>query len=305
MASQAITHLEIGDRLSDASFTGGHFRIFLLCFLINVADGYDMVSMAYAAPALSAAWQLGSTELGIIFSSLLVGMSIGGLFVAPLGDKLGRRTITLYFLALMAVSMLLTPYAWSAASLIAARFVTGLCIGAIMANVASISSEYAPGRYKSLLVIVTTSGAPVGTALAGPIANFAIESSGWEHVFLYGGYFTAALFVLAALALPESIQFLARREVSNAKQLDQVNALLAKLKLNPINALPTPEEVRSKSKASVIHLFSKALRRRTAFIWTAFFSAYWAGYLLSNWTPTLFATNGFTQSDGIFALTYL
>ena len=51
MASQAITQLEIGNRLSEAFFTGGHVRIFPLCFLINVADGYDMVSMAYAAPA--------------------------------------------------------------------------------------------------------------------------------------------------------------------------------------------------------------------------------------------------------------
>ena len=304
MASQAITHSEIGNRLSEASFTRGHLRIVLLCFLINVADGYDMVSMAYAAPALSAAWQLGSTELGVIFSSLLVGMSIGGLFLAPLGDKFGRRPITLFFLAFMAATMLLTPYAWSAASLIAVRFATGMAIGAIMANVASISSEYAPGRFKGLLVIVTTSGAPVGTALAGPIANLAIESSGWEHVFLYGGLFTAALFVLAALALPESIQYLARRQASRGKQLDKVNALLAKLKLNALNALPSQAEARSENKANVIHLFGKPLRKRTVFIWTAFFSAYWAGYLLSNWMPTLFATNGFTQSDGIFALTY-
>ena len=52
MASQAITQLEIGNRLSEAFFTGGHVRMFPLCFLINVADGYDMVSMAYAAPAI-------------------------------------------------------------------------------------------------------------------------------------------------------------------------------------------------------------------------------------------------------------
>ena len=303
-SNQSITHLEIGTKLNEASFTRGHFWIFLVCFLINVADGYDMVAMAYAAPSVSEAFSLSSTELGLIFSSLLVGMSIGGLLLAPLGDRFGRRPIILVFLAFMAVSMLLTPYTWSAASLVAARFATGLAIGAIMANVASISSEYAPGRYKSLIVIVTTSGAPVGTAFAGPIANAAIESSGWEHVFLYGGWFTAALFVISALALPESIQFLARRKVSSGSQLDKVNSLFSRVGLHPVNALPTFEEGRSQNKASVIHLFSKPLRKRTVFVWIAFFSSFWAGYLLSNWMPTLFATNGFTQSDGIFALTF-
>ncbi len=305
--NQSITHSDIGTRLNEASFTRGHFGIILLCFLINVADGYDLVSMAYAAPAVSAAWQLDSAELGVIFSSLLVGMAIGGLFLAPLGDKYGRRTVTVVFLALMAASMLLTPYAWSVGSLIAARFATGLCIGAVMANVASISSEYAPQRYKSLIVIVTTSGAPVGTALAGPIANMAIENNGWTHVFLYGGYFTAALCLVALLALPESIQFLVRRQGSDAGRLARVNALFARVKLGALSALPTrpaQQDEQSQNKASVIQLFNKRLRTRTLFIWTAFFSAFWAGYLLSNWMPTLFATNGFTQSDGIFALTY-
>jgi len=38
-------------------------------------------------------WALSNAELGYIFSMGLLGMTLGCFFIAPLGDRLGRRLI--------------------------------------------------------------------------------------------------------------------------------------------------------------------------------------------------------------------
>jgi MFS family permease len=62
-----------------------------LCFAINMVDGMDVVIMSYIAPALAKDWGVPPEALGIVFSAGLLGMAIGGIFIAPLADKYGRR----------------------------------------------------------------------------------------------------------------------------------------------------------------------------------------------------------------------
>ena len=64
-------------------------------------DGFDVLAMAFVAPALSHAWRLGKVEVGLLLSSSLVGMAIGSIFLSRIADLLGRKVVVSSGIAVM------------------------------------------------------------------------------------------------------------------------------------------------------------------------------------------------------------
>ena len=62
--------------------------VVFLGFLLNLADGIDVVAMSVTAPSVAAAWGLERAALGPLFSAALFGMAIGAAGLAPLSDRL-------------------------------------------------------------------------------------------------------------------------------------------------------------------------------------------------------------------------
>jgi len=97
--------------------------VMLLCALVIVFDGFDVLAIAYAAPDLSTALGIAKSQLGPVFSAGLIGMMIGALVLGPLGDKYGRRQAVIISVLLFGLFSLLTGYASNYAELILfARF---------------------------------------------------------------------------------------------------------------------------------------------------------------------------------------
>src|SRR5580658_7181607 len=117
----------------------------LTCAL-SALDGYDVLSMTFAAPAITLAWGVGKAALGVVLSSGLVGMALGSFLLAPLADFIGRKRMILISLILMGLGALLSGFATSLPQLAAWRVVTGLGIGACIAVINPISAEFANGR---------------------------------------------------------------------------------------------------------------------------------------------------------------
>ena len=65
-----------------------------ICTILNAIDGFDVLAISFAAPMLAAEWELPPAELGLLFSSGLIGMTVGSLLLAPLADRVGRRWLT-------------------------------------------------------------------------------------------------------------------------------------------------------------------------------------------------------------------
>ena len=66
-----------------------------LCVLVGMVEGYDVQAMSLAAPLLARAWGLAPQAVGMLLSTSLIGQAVGGFVLAPLGDRLGRRTALL------------------------------------------------------------------------------------------------------------------------------------------------------------------------------------------------------------------
>ena len=148
--------------------------VVLLGFLLNLADGIDVVAMSVTAPSVAASWGLERAALGPLFSAALFGMAIGAAGLAPLSDQLGRRLLLVAAMFLVGLSMLAVSWIASTASVTVfaiLRFISGLGIGVIFGSAPALASEFMPSRYRSLAVSLVVMGYPVGAVLAGPIAN--------------------------------------------------------------------------------------------------------------------------------------
>lgn len=125
----------------------GAFQVLVLvqCFLCMVVDGFDIQAMAYAAPSLITEWGIPKANLGPVFSISMLGMLIGSLALGSIADRIGRRPVLVTASLVMAVLMYFTAHTTTVDGLLALRFLTGIAMGAIVPNVATLVTEYAPG----------------------------------------------------------------------------------------------------------------------------------------------------------------
>src|SRR5260370_19127366 len=112
-----------------------------LCLVVALLEGLDLQSTGVAAPRMAREFHLGVVEMGWAFSigalGLLPGAAIGG----RLADRMGRKRVLMLSVALFGIFSILTTQVWSFESLLAARFMTGLGLGAAMPNLIALCSE--------------------------------------------------------------------------------------------------------------------------------------------------------------------
>lgn len=268
----------------------------LLCVLLNMLDGFDVLVVAFAAPEIARAWSLSATQLGMLMSAGLLGMSGGSILVAPLADVWGRRAIVLLSLGLVTAGMLLSALARGLYDLAALRVLTGLGIGGMLASLTVITSEYASARRRNLCLSLYSTGYPIGAVLGGSLAAFLIALLGFRAVFAFGGLLSLLMIPVVYARMPESLDFLLEKR--DAHSLARVNELLAKLEHAPVDALPERAEATAPT-AGLSQLFSGAIGRQTVLIWIAFLAHMLCFYFVVSWTPKLLVAAGLSATQGI------
>lgn len=294
----------VRSRVDEGAISFTQVLIVVICFFLNVADGFDVVAISMSAPHIAAAWQIDPKMLGVVLSAELVGMLVGSVLLASISDSYGRRKVLIFSVAAISLSMLFTTQADNITQLIIMRVITGLGVGGILASAAAIASEYAPGKYRNTAVIIVTSGFATGALAIGPIAAHFLKVGDWQTVFLIGGVMGLVLLVLVVAFIPESMEFIAKQVGDEQVRLSKINRTLARLKLAPLAKLPALEKnVRTGASQIIRRLLSVDYRAHTLRLWLIFFLGYWVCYLLMKWIPKLFVNMGYDISTGIYALT--
>src|SRR5579859_414105 len=87
-------------------------QVLMICIAVLLAalDGYDVLAMAFVAPAVSAAWQLDKQVLGLLLGASLMGMAIGSIGLSPFADITGRKPLVLGGVGLMILGSLLSAF---------------------------------------------------------------------------------------------------------------------------------------------------------------------------------------------------
>lgn len=259
-------------------------RVFLFCGLVTMFDGFDVQSISFAAPAISATLDIPKEAFGLLFSTGIVGMLLGLILQGPIADRWGRRPMIILSVAAFGVATLLTAGASSILELAATRLLAGLGLGAALPNAIALTSEYAPARARTRLIVAMNAGLPIGGFLGGLLSAHLIDAFGWRSIFIVGGFGPLLLVPLLWFRLPESLILLAARG-----QLGKTNALLADAGID--EAIFEPMGPRA-ARFPIVSLLREGRTRDTLLLWAMFILNMFLFYFLIAWFPTLLSSAG-------------
>ena len=292
---QSVTHLR--GVLENNKMAPLQILVVMICFTLNMIDGMDVVLMSYTAPVLAQEWSIEPAVLGAVFSAALIGMTLGSLFIAPYADVIGRRKMILFAVTTIGAGMLFSGWSQSLPQLVAARVVTGLGVGAILASMATMTSEFATRERRNLCVSFLQAGYPIGAVATGFASAWLIPEFGWRVMFEISGVVTLLMVPVVYFFMPESPEFLLKRQPGNA--LDNINRILVKLKAAPLVTLPAAPA--DSARTSVKKLFTDGRARPTLLLWGGVFFGFFTLYFIISWIPKIAVDAGLPLEQGIFA----
>jgi MFS family permease len=182
----------------------------LVLAALNALDGFDVLSISFAAPGIAHDWGIDQATLGWVLSSELLGMAVGSVLLGNLADKQGRRPVILGCLLAMGAGMYGAAQAANVEVLLLARLVTGIGIGGMLAAVNAATAEVSNNRWRSLAMALFVIGYPLGGVLGGSVVKHLLASGTWRDVFMAGAAATALLIPIVWWLVPESVAFLER-----------------------------------------------------------------------------------------------
>lgn len=263
-------------------------------------DGFDVLSISFAAPGIATEWGIARTQLGVVLSMELIGMALGSIVLGGVADRKGRRPTMLGCLASMTIGMFMVTGVKQIAELEVWRFVTGLGIGGVLACTNAVAAEFSNLRRRSLCVSLMAVGYPIGAVVGGLIVKELLRDHDWRAVFYFGGSITALFIPLVLLLVPESVHWLAQKQPSGA--LARINRGLVRMGHTAIAALPSiPARV---LKRSVSEIFAPALIVTTLLATLAYFFHIMTFYFILKWIPKIVFDMHFPASAGAGVLVW-
>ena len=286
-------------RLVDEARLGPlHWRVFVLCTLVLMMDGYDLASIGFALPAIARSLAIPAATFGPALSLSFVGVALGSLIAGTLGDRYGRRAAILVSFALVGVASLAMTTADTLIEVAVWRFVTGLGMGGVVPNAVALVSEYMPLRRRSFLVVAAFSSAAFGSFAGSLLAAWLIPHFSWQAVFVVGGLGPLLVTALVFVGLPESLHFLA------ASSRGSEAAALARLLAPSWDGAEVPlvVPVRAATRAPVADLFVGARAAATMLIWILFIGTQALVFFMGSWLVTLLTQAGMVIDRALIAV---
>jgi AAHS family 4-hydroxybenzoate transporter-like MFS transporter len=293
-APVALNVADVLDARGLGRFQLGAFALLGACL---VMDGFDVLAMGFAAPALIRDWGLSNAAMGPVFGAALLGLFLGSILSGVVADRVGRRPVLLAATLVFSLFTLLTAQARSMPGLLAVRFVAGLGLGAIMPNATALVGEYSPRRHRVAAMMIVTNGFMVGAVLGGFLSAWLVPAHGWRALFTVGGAVPLALLLPMALWLPESLEFLAARggrPAALTRWLARVDPAAA-ARVDVVWVAPEG----GRGGIPLAELFGDGRAAGTALLWLANFTNVLDAYLVASWLPTVVRDSGRSTSIAV------
>jgi len=255
-----------------------HWWIVTLCSLVCLLDGYDVLVAPVSVPVLAADWGLKAAAFTPALTATVLGMALGAVLIAPLGDRLGRRPVITTSFAVIGAASLLTPLASTVLELTLFRLVTGLALGASITNSLALSSEVARPHLRSRITICVYSMSAVGSIIGGFFAPAILETLNWQGLYVVGGVMPLLLVPILHFSLP--------RQPAAAPAIGTAAAAPAGLFRNLARLLAAP------------------FRGVTLLLWMLYFLCLFTMYVISSWLPTLMHIHGWSLDTSVRALMF-
>ncbi|MGP4021196.1 MFS transporter [Saccharopolyspora sp. 5N708] len=270
--------------------------LFAVAWLVTFLDGFDLQIISFAGRYLKADFGLSNTQLGTLGTIGVVGTLFGGIAITYLGDKFGRKPAIVGSVAGFGLFMVAFAFAADYPQLVILRLATGFFIGGALPLVWALVSEFAPTRLRSTSVVIVMIGYSLGAASGGPVSNLLIPHFGWQSVFLAGGIGSLVVLVPVLLFLPESIKFLAQRDLARHRLIALLRRVSPGIELPSGASFVVGTQAVDRSRFTPAALFRGRLALITPLVWAAWFCSATVVFYLTFWSPILNEQMGFSVS---------
>src|SRR5256886_4923548 len=150
------------------------------------------------------ALDLGTTPglAGIIVTTYWLAAAAFALFVGPLSDRVGRKRVLVFGLALFTVASFLTYHVSTFNTLIILRAMTGLAAGTLSTSALSFAGDYYPYEQRGRAMGILSMGYFVVFLVGVPAGALAASRWGWHWVFACLSAGAALILAITLLQLP-------------------------------------------------------------------------------------------------------
>jgi MFS family permease len=207
-------------------------------------DSYDIYVPAFILPAALNYFEPSTmaattkvTLVSVIFTVTLLARPVGGPIFGQLGDKIGRKRVTMicgagFTVTTLVIACLPGYGTWgygALVALIALRFIDGVFLGGGYAGPVPLAIERSPSRLRGLVGGVVSAGAPVAIIFISVVQLTALkqitppqyQSWGWRLPFFFGVLLGIAYLVYYSRVPEVDIEALAKdRKAQRAPLLE-------------------------------------------------------------------------------------
>ncbi len=262
--------------------------------------GFDIAIITGAGPFLTETFHLNNIEEGWAYSSLLFGCIIGAAFAGRLADIYGRKFILINVAILFALTSVGSALTYDLSSLVIARLMGGLAVGAASTVSPIYISEISPPKYRGSLVSVYQLFIVTGI-LISYVINYSLHDFGeanWRWMFATGAI-PSILFLFMLFMVSETPRFLykiGKKEKAMAVLKKIGGEAHAKAEIIEI------EESMKEAPQGFRYLFHPSLRK---VLWVSFGLAVLVQLsginTIIDYAPKIFVTAGWKLEAGLFA----
>jgi MFS family permease len=244
---EQFVETQIPARMDRLPWTRWHWRIIIALGTVWILDGLEVTIVGSISSRLQDKATLGLTQFqAIAQGSIYVGGAcLGALFFGYLTDRLGRKKLFLWTLALYLVATVATAFSQDFLMFAVCRFFTGMGVGGEYAAVNSAIDELIPARVRGWADLAINGSFWIGTALAASVSllllsNLLPKDLGWRLIFGLGAVMALAI-IFVRRTLPESPRWLLTH--GRAQEAEDIVGSIERTVMREagVDELPEPE----------------------------------------------------------------
>jgi predicted MFS family arabinose efflux permease len=194
----------------------------LIALLVAVASfQLNATMLAPAIQSMANSLHTSTANVGLGSTLFLFSAALAGIVLPPLSDRIGRRTVLVWSIAVMALGSLVSTVASSVVMLDIGRLLQGTCGATIAIGIVTLRRTMTVpvfGRYLGILTAINSGVAGVDTLLGGVIT----DTVGFRGLFAF-------MFLLEVIAVVLLRRFVPQSVAPSSGPLDWIGMLLLSL----------------------------------------------------------------------------